>query len=169
MKMNHEALPLLHHGKVRAILGKISLLGGLSDAQLETVFSELRTLGFKKNDIVYKQDEQPCYIYIVLSGQIKIINDYKGTTLELFTLEAGQCFGETSLIGIQPHSATAVATKDCELLILSSGGLTSLFENDKELYSMLVLNIARETSRHLRDSREHFIEYAMTHQTKTIE
>jgi len=30
-----------------------------------------------------------------------------------------------------------------------------------------VLNIARETSRHLRDSREHFIEYAVTHTIKT--
>ena len=96
MKMNHEPLPLLDHSKVRAILSQISLLGGFSNAQLNTIFSTLRTLNFKKNDIIYKQDEQPCYIYIVLSGQIKIISDYKSTTLELLTLESGQCFGETS-------------------------------------------------------------------------
>jgi len=167
MKLNHEPLPLLDHKKVLPILSQISLLGGLSDAQLETVFSELRTLNIKKDDIIYKQDEQPSYIYIALTGQVKMLSDFKGTTLELFKLDPGQCFGETSLIGIQPHSATAIAMQDCELLILSRDALLSLFENDKELYSMLVLNIARETSRHLRDSREHFIEYAMTHTTKT--
>jgi CRP/FNR family transcriptional regulator, cyclic AMP receptor protein len=168
MKINHEPLPLLDHVKVLTILSEISLLGGFSDAQLNTIFSTLRTLNFKKNHIIFKQDDQPCYIYIVLSGQIKIIRDYKSITLELLTLESGQCFGETSLIGIQAHSSTAIAMQNCELLTLSRDALISLFEQDKELYSILVLNIARETSRHLRDSREHFIEYAMTHQIKNI-
>jgi len=167
MKMNQEPLPLLDFAKVRSILSEISLLGGLSETQLRTIFSKLRILNVKKDDIIFKQDEQPSYIYIVLTGQVKIVRGYKNTTLELLLLEPGQCCGETSLIGIQPHSATAIAAQDCELIILSRDALLSLFENDKELYSMLVLNIARETSRHLRDSREHFAEYAITHPTKS--
>jgi len=164
MKMNQEPLPLLDAQKIQSILSKISLLGGLNDPQLETVLNELRTLNVKKDDLIFKQDEQPTYIYIVLSGQVKISRDCNGAALELLTVEPGQCFGETSLIGIQPHSATAIALVDCELVVLSRDALLTLFEKDKELYSMLILNIARETSRHLRDSREHFIEYAMTHQ-----
>jgi len=167
MKRNQEPLPLLDAAKIQSILSKISLLGGLSDTQLKTVLGELRTLNVKKDDVIFRQNEQPTYIYIVLSGQIKTFSECNGTTLELFIVEPGQCFGETSLIGIQPHSVTAVALDDCELVVLSRDALLTLFEKDKELYSMLVLNIAREASRHLRDSREHFIEYAMTHQRST--
>ena len=166
MKMNNDPLPLLDIASVRPILSEISLLGGLTDTQLEMVFNELRTLHFKQNSIIFKQNEQPSYIYIVLTGQVKILSSFKDTTLELLMLEPGQCFGETSLIGIQPHSATAIAMQDCELIILSREALISLFNKDKELYTMLVLNIARETSRLLRDSREHFIEYAVTHPAK---
>mgnify|MGYP000695856542 CR=1 FL=1 len=167
MKTNHQPLPLLNPDKVRAILSDISLLGGLEDSQLETVLTELHTLRYKKDEIIFEQNSQPTYIYIVLTGRVKTFSNYQATTLELLVLERGQCFGETALIGIQPHSVTAVALDDCELLVLSPEALTTLFEKDKALYSMLVLNIARETSRNLRDSREHFIEYAMTHQQKT--
>ena len=159
--------PLLDSNKIRPILSKISLLGGLTEAQLEMIYSELRTLHFKQNDIIFKQNEQPTYIYVVLSGQVKIVSSYKSTTLELFVVGPGQCFGETSLIGIQPHSATAIAQQDCELIILSRDALQSIFDKDKELYSMLVLNIARETSRLLRDSRESLIEYAISHPEKS--
>jgi len=167
MKMNQEPLPLLDATKIQSILSKISLLGGLNDSQLKTVLDELRTLKVKKGDVIFKQNEQPTYIYIVLTGQIKTSSDCNGTALELMTVEPGQCFGETSLIGIQPHSVTATALIDCKLVVLSRDALLTLFEKDKELYSMLVLNIARETSRHLRDSRKHFVEYAMTHQQVT--
>lgn len=169
MEMNHRPLPLRDHGKISAILSEISLLGGFSDSQLDIIFSSLGVLNFKQNDIIYQQDDPPCYIYIILSGQIKITSDYKDITLELLTLDPGQCFGETSLIGIQPHSSTAIAIQNCELVTLSGDALHSLFEQDKELFSILVLNIARETSRHLRNSRAHFIEYAMTHLMKNNE
>lgn len=167
MQKNRQPLPLLYPDKVRTIINDISLLGGLDDVQLETVLAELRTLSYQKDDVIFEQDSQPTYIYIVLSGQVKTFSHYKDTMLEMLVLERGQCFGETSLIGIQPHSVTAVAQSDCELLVLSPAALSSLFEKDKTLYGMLVLNIAREASRNLRDSREHFIEYAMTHQAKT--
>jgi len=167
MKTNQEPLPLLEPDKVRAILNKISLLGGLNEAQLETILGELRTLSYKKDDIIFKQDSQPTFIYIVLNGRVKTFSDYNGTILELLVMDPGQCFGETSLIGIQPHSNTAVALENCELLVLSRENLLNLFEKEMELYSMLVLNIARETSRNLRNHQEHFIEYAMTHQQVT--
>jgi len=164
MKTNHEPLPLLEPDKVRAIVNQISLLGGLNEAQLKTILDELRTLYYKKDDVIFKQNSLPTFIYIVLNGQVKTFSDYKGTILELLVVDPGQCFGETSMIGIQPHSVTAVALENCELLVLSRDAMLSLFEKDKELYSMLLLNIAREAARNLRDSREHFIEYAMTHQ-----
>lgn len=166
MKINCNPLPLLDASKIRPILNQVSLLGGMTESQLVKVYCQLRTLHFKKNDIIFRQNEQPTYIYIVLSGRVKIVSSYKDTTLELLELSTGRCFGETSLIGIQPHSSTAIAQEDCELIVISRDALQNLYDQDKELYSLLVLNIARETSRLLKDSRENLIEYAVTHPAK---
>ena len=163
MKTNRAPLPLLNRTRVNAILEKISLLGGLNESQLDTVLTQLRTLNFHQGDIIFKQNSPPSYIYIVLSGRVKTYTDHQGTPLEMRLIESGQCFGETSLMGIQPHSVTAIAQDDCELLVISTEALQALFDLDKDIYSLLLLNIARETSRNLRDSRELFIEYAMTH------
>jgi CRP-like cAMP-binding protein len=75
--------------------------------------------------------------------------------------EKGQCFGETSVIGIQPHAATAISVKDTELIVLSRKALLSLFKINLELFSILILNIAREACRRLHKTDEILIHYVL--------
>ena len=67
------------------------------------------------------------------------------------------CIG--SLLWYEPllHSSATTATQNCRLLALPRNSLFSLFEQNKELHGIPGLNVARETSRHLRDWREYFI------------
>ena len=53
------------------------------------------------------------------------------------------------MIGIQPHSASTLAVVDTDLLVLSKEALMEIFDNDKTLFGLLILNIAREASRRL--------------------
>ena len=152
---------LLDIENVLPILEKISLLGGLSEQQLYTLFCLMETAEYRAGDIVFSQGSIPSHIYIVRKGQIKMVADVGNTPLELIVLEAGQCFGEASLIGIQPHSVTAMAVAEAELLVLSSEALHSLYETDKELFGRFVLNIAREVARRLHKSDEILIHYTL--------
>ncbi len=77
----------------------------------------------------------------------------------------GDCFGETAAIGIQPHSASALAVEDTELIVLSRAALLSIFDSDKELFGMLILNIAREACRRLHKSDEIFLHYVRAKET----
>jgi CRP-like cAMP-binding protein len=63
------------------------------------------------------------------------------------------------VIGIQDHSASAVVIDQSVLLVLSRQILMTLFETDKGLFSLLILNIAREIARRLHHTDEILLHY----------
>ena len=83
------------------------------------------------------------------------------TAYELAEFSVGQCFGETSLIGIQPQSATMMAEEDSELILFSGTALHSLYKEDTKLFSKILLNIARETCRRLAQTDDVMLHYVM--------
>jgi len=154
---NHQ--PLLDLDDVRPILKEITVFGGLSEEQLRAVLKLLRCVSYKANETVFRQGEEPSHIYIIRQGEVKIIVSRFDEPLEIASFKTGQCFGETSVIGIQSHSASAYAVTDTELIVLERNALFSLFESDKELFGLLVLNIARETCRRLHRTDQILLNY----------
>jgi len=148
---------------VLAILNRISLLGGLSDEQLAVILSHLKQAVYKRGDFVFAQGDPPHYIFIVLSGRVRIVVDADTTPLELVECAVGQCFGETSVIGILPHSASAIAMEETQLLVLSMEALHTLYQEHLQIFAILVLNIAREACRRLHKADETFLYYAAGH------
>ncbi|MCM8776178.1 MAG: cyclic nucleotide-binding domain-containing protein [Candidatus Omnitrophica bacterium] len=145
--------------RVVPILNKISIFGGLSDEQLTRIFKLLEGISYKAGEVIFRQGDEASHIYIILSGTVKIVVGADYEPLELVSFSTGQCFGETSVIGIQPHSATAIAVTDTELMVLERRDLLSIFESDKELFGLLILNIAREACRRLHKSDEVLLHY----------
>ena len=156
-----QCLPLTDIENVLAILNKISILAGFSEKQLHYIFRLLEKVSYKAGEKIFEQGEQPSYIYIVESGSVKLVVSRDNTSLELIVFEAGCLFGEASVIGIQPHCATAVAVEDTELIVLSRTALLSIYESDTELFSILILNIAREVCRRLHASDETLLHYVL--------
>ena len=151
--------PLIHLDEIKGILSKISFFGGLSERQLKAVYELLKGVRYKKDEIIFKQGDDPPYLYIIKSGEVRIVVDIDTEPLELADFREGACIGEMALIGIQPHSASAVAITDTELMVLSSDALHSIYTMDKELFSLLILNIAREACRRLHKADEVLLHY----------
>lgn len=154
---------LLEVDEVLPILSEISIFAGLSSTQLHGLFELLRKTSYKAGEKVFEEGEQPGHIYVVQSGSVKLVVNCEDTPLELIAFEEGQCFGETSVIGIQPHAATAVCAEDTELIVLSRNTLLSLYKSDLELFSTLILNIAREACRRLAKTDEILLHYVAEH------
>jgi len=156
-----QLFPLLNIEDILPILNKISIFAGLSQKQLHSLFRLLEKAQYKAGESVFNEGDQPSHIYIVQSGSVKLVVNTKQTPLELIVFEEGQCFGETSVIGIQPHAATAISVGDTGLIVLSRNALLSLFKTDLELFSILVLNIAREACRRLHKTDEILMHYVL--------
>jgi CRP-like cAMP-binding protein len=153
--------PLLNVEEVRPLLSKIPIFGGLKDAQLDEIFKLLKTVTYEKGEYIYKRGGTLSYIYIVKQGKVKMKIEEKGVFLDLVTFKKGECFGETSVIGIQSHSSNALAVEPTELIVLEPSHLLNIYERDKEVFAMLILNIARETARRLNQSNEALVQYML--------
>jgi CRP/FNR family transcriptional regulator, cyclic AMP receptor protein len=156
--------PLLEVESVLPILDRISILGGLNESQLYQIFKRLKQVHYQDGETIFRQGDAASYIYIVLVGAVRLVFNIDDEPVSKAYLEPGTCFGETSVIGIQPHSATTIAAGNTELLVLSGEALMELFQEDQELFAMLVLNIARESCRRLFLTNQQLIAYLGDHQ-----
>ncbi|HEY5653126.1 MAG TPA: cyclic nucleotide-binding domain-containing protein [Pontiella sp.] len=169
MAIEKYRLPLLDVEKVLPILNRIAILGGLSDSQLYTVFRMLEVEYYQKGEFVFKQGDSPSHIRIIRLGKVHMIENVEGTLMELFEFGVGDCFGETAVIAILPHTASALAIEDTELLVIPREKLFALYDSDPKLFGMLMMNIAREACRRLNKTEETMLHYAVGKSDKGID
>lgn len=156
-------LSLTEIDEVVPILNKISIFGGLSRDQIEHVFKVLKKIEYDKDEVIFHQGDSSSYIYTILSGKVKLHVEMEGAKLELIELDVGKCFGESSLIGVQPHTATAIALEKTKLVVLSGKSLAGLYETHPKIYGLIILNVARETSRRLHQVDDTLLHYVKSH------
>lgn len=161
MSGNKLYLPLTDIESIMPILNKIAIFAGLSETQLYSLFKTLQKAAYEKDEVIFKQGEPSSHIYIIKSGAVKLCLEAETTSLELIEFTVGDCFGETALIAIEPHTATAVAAEKTDLIVLSSKALFSLYNTDKDAYIMIILNIAREVSRRLNKTDDILLHYVL--------
>lgn len=159
MKRNTNAKNHLRRDDVTSILGTIALFGGLDEKELQSLFARLETLTYAEGDIIFSEGDEPTHIYIIRSGTVKIVANLNAEPYELAEFSSGQCFGETALIGIQPHTASAIAVEPVQLIVLTGEALRLIFKKEKALFGKLILNIAREACRRLHKADEIMLHY----------
>ena len=156
-------VPFTNIKEVLPVLSKISLFGGLNDEELYFLFSLCEYGEFKKNNILFQKDDSPNYIYIVISGQVKLYITQNNIEYDFLSFFSGDCIGEASLMSIEPHTATAVCHKKTKLLLLSRKTLFRLHKDNPSLFSKLILNIARELARRLHKNNDRLFQYLSSH------
>ena len=146
---------------IAPIIKKIALFGGLTDEQINSVGALLETVSYRHGDLIFQEGKEPSHIYIIKSGKVKIVCETKNKNpFEIVVLDVGECFGETSVIGILPHSGSALATEETELIVLSRNILMKLYQTDAKLFGIIILNIAREACRRLYRTNYALLQYA---------
>ncbi|HET6147084.1 MAG TPA: cyclic nucleotide-binding domain-containing protein [Polyangia bacterium] len=132
-------------------LAQIPIFGGLPDLVLRRVVDLAREIRVPAAGLVFAEGEPARSMFIVRDGELEICKRARnGAEFCLAVLQRGDCVGEMSLIDIQPRSATARAIGGATLCVIDQQQIANLYQTDLEVYTLLVLNIAREISRRLR-------------------
>lgn len=97
-------------------LQKLKNLASFSPAELEKLASHLSIRTFKKNEIVFDQDEEAKFIYLLVSGIVRVsyINSQQRHTI-VSLLPAGEIFGIDSLKPQAHHAFRSQAFNDCRI------------------------------------------------------
>jgi CRP-like cAMP-binding protein len=132
-------------------LREVGLFGALSDDVLEHLARTLHVHRFAPGDTIFREGDPAHEMYVVLDGEVEVVRkSRKGRDHRIAILGPTDCFGEMSLIDVQPRSATVRALAASRVLRVTSEDFDKLYRHDLKSYALVTLNIARDLSRRLR-------------------
>jgi CRP-like cAMP-binding protein len=134
-----------------ALLRDIGLFGALSDDVLEHLAKTLKTVRVQPGEAIFREGDPAHEMYVVLEGEIEVMKrSRRGRDWRVAILGPADCFGEMSVIDMQPRSATVRALAPSRLVRMTTADMDELYRFDLKSYTLIVLNIARDLSRRLR-------------------
>jgi hypothetical protein len=104
----------------------------------------------KAGDVIFQQGDQTTDMYIIQEGEVEILRGYAGEVRQMARLEAGDFFGEMSLLQETPREASAHALTDYELLRIDLSTFDQIVEENPEI----PVRMLQKLSRRLREREE---------------
>jgi CRP-like cAMP-binding protein len=149
---------------LKAFLLATPFFGGLSDASLDLLISMLVERRVEAGARVVAEGEQGRSMFIVHSGTLEVTRRADSShVIHVADLEAGDFFGEMTLIEMQNRSATVVVESPTVLYELTARQLYSFYKADVHAYVIVMQNINRELCRRLRRADHRIAELQTPH------
>ena len=120
-----------------------SLFSPLPECERTSLLTRLPRQVYPARATIVRAGEPSDGLYVLLSGSAKLImNDPEGRQLTIASLQPGDLFGEIDTFGPQPHTATVLATKPCEVLYVPSSEAIGVFTAHPRAALLLAADLA---------------------------
>jgi sigma-B regulation protein RsbU (phosphoserine phosphatase) len=140
-------------GPDRRLLGFISgfeIFRGVPYAAVESAMAGCRVMSFADGTVLMRPGERNSSLAFVLSGRLRIHLEAPDSP-NFFTIEAGDCAGEMSVVDGEPVSAYVVADGGCRILVVSADmlfrQLLSIPQVNRNFMSLLTDRVRRTSQR----------------------
>src|SRR5213083_825329 len=115
-----------------SILRGEALFGCLSDEQLDHLVKQARLSTFGRGEPVIEEGSPGDSMFVLLRGAANVFVSKNGSTIQVATLNAGDCFGEMSLLTGEPRSATVRAHRDCYVMEIGKPTMAEVLQSAPE-------------------------------------
>lgn len=131
------------------LLKETSLFSSLSKNELLSLKKKLYMRSFKKNETILYEKDTNEYMYLILDGQVKVVQiNEDGKEIILAIHQAGDFFGEISMIDGRTMPATVISSGHSEIAIISKKEFQSLLT----MHSKINENLLKILCARLRES-----------------
>ena len=127
-------------------LKRVPLFRKMNLAQLRAIAGQLIERHFAAAETIFDAGDFSRDLYLIVSGQVDIVQQRGETLQTLVTLHDGDYFGDMAIFEERPRSAGAVAVSDARLLMLSPAGFRQTIMQEPAIS----FEIFRELSARLR-------------------
>ena len=132
-------------------LKSVPLFAGLKMNELAYIASIASELKACKNDALFSEDEMGDCLYLIITGQVKIVKNHSDHERILSILGERECVGEMSILDNEPRSASVILTEDSTFLKITSDDFSELIHE----YPEIAFGVFKVFTRRL---REHQVE-----------
>jgi len=114
------------------MVARVPAFTGLDGAALAELVSLLRARKFPPNTIVIRKGDEGDSMYFIASGEVEVVLPRQSVTL----LE-GDFFGEVAVLGRVKRTATVIARRTSELLVLDAADVVKFMEQNPRVEAVL--------------------------------
>jgi subfamily B ATP-binding cassette protein HlyB/CyaB len=121
-----------------------NLRGKLKREELETLIQGIGIKLIREGQVILQQgSSDDRRLYAVRTGRVALTRSEDGIEYPLVTLEQGEVFGEKACLLRQEQPATAIASSDAVLIVLSEEAVHALLERNSKLREVLLERVER--------------------------
>ncbi|MEW6404202.1 MAG: cyclic nucleotide-binding domain-containing protein, partial [Chloroflexota bacterium] len=122
---------------------RVPLFAGLSSTDLKQVAAIAQEESFGDGDLIARQDEIGDVMFIIVSGEVRVIASSENKQVELARRGAGEYVGEMALISKEPRMASLAAVGNVRALCLDQKSFEYLLR-DRPDVSLSVIRVLCE-------------------------
>ena len=134
----------INQEKGKVIEDIVSQWGTLSAEHLALLKDNLTITHYKKNEIIYKDFENPKNTFCLISGKVKIFKDGIGRNQIVRAIKPIEFFGYRAHFAQEDYRTSAMAIEACTIASFPITILEKLMEENHQICLYLIHSLARE-------------------------
>lgn len=138
-------------------LHRLPVMAGLDEAALQFLGGLAGEETYAAGGVIVREGDRGDRVYFVCSGRVRVVKERASEpAVQLAEFGPGDFFGEMSLVESVVRSASVIATEPARVFTLKGMDFYKLYRQRPDQYGIVMLNIARDLARRLRQLDEHF-------------
>jgi CRP/FNR family cyclic AMP-dependent transcriptional regulator len=125
------------------------------DSSKESNFDNLVT--HKEGSVIFVEGEPSTYLYIVKTGAIRIVKEDKDRIIPISLVRQKDFLGELSMFSDGPRSASAIADKDTEVMVIKKKDIKKVIKECPAWVSQIMETLCNRLINSVDMLREHRI------------
>ncbi|HTN96333.1 MAG TPA: cyclic nucleotide-gated ion channel [Nordella sp.] len=114
------------------MVARVPAFAGLDGAALAELVSLLRARKFPPNTIIVRKGDDGDSMYFIASGEVEVV-----LPRQAVALQEGDFFGEVAVLGRVKRTATVIARRTSELLVLDAADVVKFMEQNPRVEAVL--------------------------------
>lgn len=142
-------------------LRRLPVMAGLDEATLQFLGGLTHEEDHAAGGVIVREGAPGDRMFFVCSGRVRVVKETPGgAPVRLAEFGPGDFFGEMSLVESVARSASVIATEPTRVCTLKALDFYKLYRQRPEQYGIVMLNIARDLARRLRQLDKDFCDFA---------